>query len=176
MNMKKLITSVLFLITLFTKSTIVKADFDVVTSSATLKNTDGAGNSGDPRVAILGSFLESKGSPLVDFADEFVKYADMNNLDWRLVPSITGVESSFGKRIPQNSYNAYGWANGNFSFESWDNSISHVSKTLNEKYYNKGATNINKIARRYAPPSSSWAGKVKYFMKKIDPIPVTFDL
>jgi hypothetical protein len=75
-----------------------------------------------------------------------------------------------------NSYNAYGWAGGYYFFKSWTNSINHVSKSLREKYYNQGTTSIAMIARRYAPPSSTWARNVKWFMKKIDPVPATFSL
>jgi hypothetical protein len=130
----------------------------------------------DYRVVILRKYLESHNSPLSESSEHFVYWADKYELDWRMVPAISGVESTFGKNIPANSYNAYGWANGNYSFESWEDSIEVVSKTLREKYYNRGATTINQIARRYAPPSSTWAWKVTYFMEKIDPIPVDFDL
>ena len=130
----------------------------------------------DYRVGKLEAYLESQKSPLADYAEEFIEYADTYDLDWRLVPAITGVESSFGKRIPANSYNAYGWANGEYRFSSWEDSIEHVSMTLKTKYIDKGAPSINKIGKRYAPPSSTWAGKVKYFMGKIDKYPVYFQL
>lgn len=145
------------------------------TASAKLKLGTNA-YSFDYRVTNLEKFLSSYNSPLTDYAKDFVYFADENGLDYRLVPAITGVESTFGKHIPQNSYNAYGWANGNYSFESWEDSISTVSSTLKDKYIDGGATTINKIARIYAPPSTTWAGKVKYFMAKIDPVPVSFDI
>ncbi len=160
---------------LLTCPTYVRADVSMVSNSAELKRVE-VEYDFDERVNKLSAFLKDKKSPLTNHARQFVSEADKNGLDWRLVPSISGVESSFGKRIPFNSYNAYGWANGDFKFESWDESINIVSETLNKKYYKKGATDINKIARRYAPPSSTWAGNVKYFMNKIDPVPVQFDL
>jgi len=130
----------------------------------------------DYRVYNLENYLKSHNSPLAEYSQEFVAYADTYGLDYRLVPAITGVESTFGKRIPRNSYNAYGWANGEYRFTSWEDSISHVSATLRVKYMDKGAESINEIGRRYAPPSKTWAGKVKFFMDKIDPMLVTFDL
>jgi len=130
----------------------------------------------DYRVENLRKFLTKYNSPLAGYAQEFVIYADIYGLDYRIVPSITGVESTFGKRIPRNSYNAYGWANGEYRFSSWENSIEHVSMTLRTKYIDKGAPTVTKIARRYAPPSSTWAGKVKFFMTKIDPFPVSYDI
>jgi hypothetical protein len=172
---KKIFKLMIFLFIIFIHPSIVTAEVTMVSQSANL-NFEVENIQNDQRVIILTDYLVSKNSPLAEHADLFIKYADENNIDWRLVPAISGVESSFGIHIPANSYNAYGWANGEYNFKSWEDSIQVVSKALNEKYYNKGATNINRIAKRYAPPSSTWAGKVKFFMKKIDPIPVEFDL
>ena len=121
----------------------------------------------DKRVKRLAEFLQKENSPLADKAENFVKMADIYQLDWRLVPAITGVESSFGKQIPYLSYNAYGWANGTCKFSSWDESIETVSRTLAEKYLAKGLTTPEKIAPVYAPPSTTWAMKVKLFMSQI---------
>jgi len=122
----------------------------------------------DPRVEKLRAFFVKYNSPLVDSADEFVKYADQYNIDWRLVPAISGVESTFGKHMPKNSYNAYGWANGAYKFTSWDNSIQHVTMTLRTKYYDRGYDTLPEISRIYCPPNPLWWTKVKYFMDKID--------
>ena len=78
--------------------------------------------------------------------------------------------------MPKNSYNAYGWANGNYKFKSWENSIDIVSNTLRDKYLNKGALSIRQIARIYAPPSKTWANNVKFFINKIDPLPLEYTL
>jgi hypothetical protein len=122
----------------------------------------------DPRIVQLTEFLEFHRSPLATHAATFVKTADLYELpDWRLVPAISGVESGFGTHIPFNSYNAYGWANGTYAFENWDQSIELVTKTLKEKYINRGRDTVEKIAPVYAPPSITWAGKVRFFMRKI---------
>jgi hypothetical protein len=173
--MKELIFAITIITLFITSAASVSADFGVAGSSAQIK----AGRevpTNDYRVVALENFLNKYDSPLAPYAAYFIETADKYELDWRLVPAITGVESTFGKRIPYNSYNAYGWANGAYSFESWNESINVVTKTLREKYIDKGATTINEISRIYAPPSSTWAGKVKFFMKKIDPLPLTFTL
>jgi hypothetical protein len=133
--------------------------------SGVLKSTD---IQSDIRVEKLQAFLARYDSPLTPFAQDFVGLADKYQIDWRLVPAITGVESTFGKQIPYNSYNAYGWANGNYAFKSWEDSIIIVTKTLKEKYYNHGLDNPYKIGPVYAPPSKTWAGKVNFFMEKIE--------
>lgn len=173
-SMYKYITCIIVVIALFLGSVGISSA-ENESSSATLKTGSTDANF-DYRVAKLEKFLSSYNSPLTGYAKDFVYFADENGLDYRLVPAITGVESTFGKRIPKDSYNAYGWANGNYEFRSWQDSIATVSSTLKDKYVDNGATTINKIARIYAPPSTTWAGKVKYFMSKIDPVPVSFDI
>ena len=126
----------------------------------------------DPRVTKLHAYLEKNKSPLTDYADEFVKYADKYELDWRLLPAISGVESTFGKHIPFNSYNAYGWANGGYKFTSWEDSIEHVTMTLRTKYVDRGVDTLPEISRVYCPPNPLWWTKVKFFMDKIEATPV----
>ncbi len=130
----------------------------------------------DYRIYMLRKFLNKNNSPLTPYSADFIKLADYYGIDWRMVPAISGVESTFGKRIPQGSYNAYGWANGKYAFKSWPDSIDVVTKTLKTKYVDKGATSINKIARIYAPPSTTWGRNVKFFVGKISPLPLTFDI
>jgi hypothetical protein len=171
---KIILTIVAIYAILMIKADTASAETLVAETSAQLKGSQPAAS--DYRVQRLTEFFEKYDSPLANFAEDFVFLADKYDIDWRLVPAISGVESTFGKRIPYNSYNAYGWANGDYSFNSWEESIEIVSKTLREKYMDKGAVTINQIARRYAPPSSTWAGKVRFFLRKIEPFPVGFEL
>lgn len=123
----------------------------------------------DTRAQRLEAYLTSHKSPLAAYASVFVAKADEYELDWRLVAAISGVESTFGKKIPANSYNAYGWNGGRYYFKSWEDGIDTVSRTLKEKYADRwGANTVWEIAPYYAPPSKTWAGKVNYFMVKID--------
>src|SRR3972149_11598763 len=65
------------------------------------------------------TYLTSNGSPLAPYSREFIRIADKYGLDWKLLPAIAGVESTFGRFIPFGSYNAYGWHNGKYYFNSW---------------------------------------------------------
>lgn len=129
----------------------------------------------DERVVTLKNYLESKNSPLADYSFDLIYQADVYNLDWRLIPAISGVESSFGKRIPANSYNSYGWANGKYSFESWEDSIEKVAKALKEKYQDRGKNTVYEISPIYCPPNPAWGNKVKFFMEQIESYPLTYD-
>jgi len=124
----------------------------------------------DSRVKILESFLNKYSSPLAAYAKDFIDNADFYGLDWRLVASISGVESTFGKHIPYNSYNGWGWGiygNNVIYFSSWEEGIETVSKGLRINYINKWkATNVYEIGRIYAA-SPRWASNVNYFIEKI---------
>lgn len=174
--MQKIISATIVLVCLFVlKTDIVSADTYVVSQSAKIISESKEVKI-DYRVVILKKYLEGHKSPLANHAKTFILMADKYDLDWRLVPAISGVESTFGKKIPYNSFNAYGWANGTYRFNSWDESIEVVSKALREKYIDRGATTIDTIAIRYAPPSKTWAWKVKWFMNEINSLPLEFTL
>lgn len=125
----------------------------------------------DNRAAILRAFLEDYDSPLAPHAQTFVEEADKNNLDWKFVVSIAGVESWFGQRIPVNSYNGWGWGvygDNVKRFASWDEGIVTISTALRTDYMEKrGAKNIYDIGAIYAA-DPAWANKVMHFMNKIE--------
>lgn len=62
----------------------------------------------DPRLTRVRQFFDRCRSPLSEFAEDFIRAADENHLDWRLLPSISLVESGAGKRYAHN--NIFGWA------------------------------------------------------------------
>jgi len=172
MFVKITILSILFLLT---NAGNASAHTHIVSSSANLKRV-GVDDiyEFDIRILKLQMFLEKLESPMASHAEILIANADKYDLDWRLVAAIAGVESTFGKYMPENSFNAFGWANGLYKFASWEESIGIVSKTLRFNYVAKGATNIESIAKIYAPPSKTWADKVKYFIYQIDSSPVEF--
>lgn len=122
----------------------------------------------EEKVAILQSYLQKYNSPMVDNAQDFVDAAEQYELDWRLVASIAGVESTYGKHILPGSYNPFGWGGGRIHFDSWRDAIYTVSKGISEKYVKDGLDTPYKMQTRYAPPSTTWGGKVDFFMQKID--------
>jgi hypothetical protein len=121
----------------------------------------------DGRVVALRAFLEKHDSPLAPYAADFVASADAYDVDWRLLPAISGVESSFGKRLIPGSHNAYGWGGGYIYFRDWEEGIETVNRSLRRRYLDRGADTVDEIGPIYAE-ASDWASKVKYFMEKID--------
>ncbi|MCL5410005.1 MAG: hypothetical protein M1607_04065, partial [Patescibacteria group bacterium] len=126
----------------------------------------------DPRAIILQSYLAQYNSPLQYHAQDFVEAADANNIDWKLVAAISGVESTFGKQIPggyeqsSTSYNAWGWGvygTQALYFKSWKDGIYTVSAGLRNNYFNKGYTDPYSINKIYAA-SPTWGYRVSYFL------------
>ena len=127
----------------------------------------------DTRATRLRLFLESYDSPLASEAETFVAEADKNNLDWKLVAAIAGVESTFGKEIPAGSYNGWVWgiftgASDGVHFKNWADGIAQVSEGLRTNYINRGADNIYDIGWMYAANGNSWGTHVRYFIDKLE--------
>jgi hypothetical protein len=122
----------------------------------------------DTRADKLGAYLQSKGSPFADHAADFIAAADRFDLDWKLLPSISGVESGFGHALVPGSYNAWGWGGGYIRFASWTDAINTIAQSLREKYANHGLITPQEIGPVYAPPSYTWASNVQMYMNQIE--------
>lgn len=130
----------------------------------------------DKRAQILKDYLAKYNSPLEDSAQDFIDAADQYGLDWKLVVSIAGTESTFGRFIPgghdplYTSYNGWGWGvygDNSLGFKSWKEAIFTISKGLKEDYVDKGYTEPYSMNRKYAA-SKTWGSKVSYFMNDLD--------
>lgn len=130
----------------------------------------------DPRVLAMSKFLSAYHSPMTKSAETFVVEADKHGLDWRLLASISGVESAFGNITPKGSNNAWGWrgVNGNDAgwsmFASWDDAIIHITERFSRGY---GTTMTPfEIEPIYCPPcganpAHAWANGVTRFMLEL---------
>jgi len=88
----------------------------------------------DPRLRRLQEFFGQRDCPLRDAAADFLIAADRNDLDWRLLPSISIIESSGGKDYRNN--NVFGWDSCREGFTSVREGIHFVAGQLaNSKLY-----------------------------------------
>lgn len=115
----------------------------------------------------IAKVLQNYNSPLSNSVDSFLSTCVDYEFDCYLLPSIAGLESSFGKFVLLGSSNPFGWANGLMMFDSWDQAIVTVGKGLRNNYINKGAESVDEIAPIYAA-SQTWAPRVKYFMSQFE--------
>ncbi len=122
----------------------------------------------DLRARHIRNFLVKYNSPLIPYSKYIIDLADKYEIDWKLVVAISGVESTFCKAIPYNSYNCWGWKNGKHSFASYQDALEKVTSTLGNNYYRNRLNTPETIAPVYAPPSSTWAGNVRFFMNLLE--------
>jgi hypothetical protein len=119
----------------------------------------------DPRLESLNKFFQKGDCPAQDFSAEFLRVADQNNLDWRLLPSISIVESGGGREARNN--NLFGWDGGKAMFISVRAGIHDVAGRLgNSKLYRD--KDLDEILRIYNP-GANYPRAVKSVMRRISP-------
>lgn len=118
------------------------------------------------KTIIIKNVLERYNSPLVDSASDFVKTCFKYDLDCYLLPSIAGLESTFGKFILPSSYNPFGWGGGYIIFSSWSEAIDTVGRGLRENYLDKWHLDTVEAIGRVYSESPTWAVRVNWFINQ----------
>jgi hypothetical protein len=123
-----------------------------------------AGYQNDPRFHALRRFFGKAGCPAKAYSHVFLEAADDYDLDWRLLPSISFVESTGGKLAKNN--NLFGWNSGNARFSSPSAGIHAVGYTLanSRRYKDKKLDELLAIYN----PNAEYAVKVKSVMLRIE--------
>jgi hypothetical protein len=119
----------------------------------------------DPRLIRVRDYFIEKGSPAHLYAADFIHAADRNNLDWRLLPSISMIESGGGKAARNN--NIFGWDNCNQRFRTTREGIYRVASRLRHSPYYRNK-NVEQILRVYNP-NSDYCAKVTWVMQQLGP-------
>lgn len=117
----------------------------------------------DPRLSRLQKFFGDRDCPLRDSAKEFLIAADQNQLDWRLLPSISIIESSGGKDYTNN--NVFGWDSCKEKFSSVRAGIHYVAAQLGKSTRYKGKDIDSKL--QIYNPLPEYSQKVKAVMRAI---------
>jgi len=130
----------------------------------------------------IGSYLESKGSPLASSVPALLAASHRYRVDPRLIVAISGAETSFGKAGGgPKVFNAWGIGPGR-SYSSWADGYDSVAKLLREGYLNKGYNTIPKIQAHWAPIgagndpanlNSAWTRNVSTFYSELGGNPTT---
>lgn len=120
----------------------------------------------DPRLSALRQFFAKADCPALHYSREFLKAADLNKLDWRLLPSISYVESTGGKFARNN--NLFGWDSGKASFDTPTQAIEHVGYRLSHSSRYR-AKSVDTVLATYNP-DEEYAAKVKSVMRRIAPL------
>lgn len=120
----------------------------------------------DPRFETLTRFFHRLACPAEQYAAEFLIAADNNELDWRLLPSLSFVETAGGKDARNN--NLFGWDSGRAKFSSPTAGIHAVGYQLKHgrPYRNK---RLDRVLAAYNPATEEYAQTVKSVMRRISP-------
>ena len=119
----------------------------------------------DPRLTTLRDFFRKFACPAEKYSAAFLEAADQYELDWRLLPSISFVESTGGKSAPHN--NLFGWDSGRAHFPTATAGIHTVGYRLSHSdlYRDKS---LDGLLATYNP-NIEYAQKVKSVMRRISP-------
>jgi hypothetical protein len=128
-------------------------------------NTPAQDYSKDPRLTALRTFFQRAECPAVQYVREFLDAADRYALDWRLLPSISFVESTGGKAARNN--NLFGWDSGKAQFSSPSAGIHEVGYRLAYSALYKDK-DLDEVLTTYNP-DVEYARKVKSVMRRIAP-------
>jgi len=115
------------------------------------------------RFEAVRGFFEKAGCPATEYSQTFIEAADGYGLDWRLLPSISFVESTGGKAAPYN--NIFGWDNGRSRFASPKSAIWGVAYQLSRSALYRDKS-LNELLAIYNP-DPQYAAKVKGVMRQI---------
>lgn len=119
----------------------------------------------DPRLPLLQAFFRDANSPLHALAVDFLEAADHNGLDWRLLPSISMVETGCGRTAV--GKNLFGWDSGRKQFASFRDAIQWVASRLGNSKLYRGKDLVQILATYNARPK--YAGLVRSVMKQLGP-------
>lgn len=129
---------------------------------------------GDARPELVANFLQRYDSPLKPydhFGEVFVKIADVNHIDFRLLPAIAMQESNLCKTIPPESYNCLGFGiheRGTLTFPNFEANFARAAKELKKNYIDIGLVTPEQIMKKYTPSSNgSWAESVNQWMAEM---------
>lgn len=117
----------------------------------------------DLRLVRLREFFRAYDCPMSRFTEDFIRAADENALDWRLLPSISFVESGGGKDYTNN--NVFGWGSCKQRFPSVRAGIHIVAAKLATSRLYKDK-DLDTILRTYNP-KEEYSMRVKSVMKSI---------
>jgi len=127
----------------------------------------------DARSEIIRQYLNKYSSPLEPYSNLIVDLSDQYNLDYRWLVAIAQQESSLCHRIPENSFNCWGWGiygDKVTRFDSFEDALRRIAPQFT-KIFLKGEPNRDpaEVMKTYTPPSDgSWAAGVSTFFDNLE--------
>ena len=125
------------------------------------------------KAEFIDNYFKSHDAPLEGYGMKFVLEAEINEIDWRLLPAIAMIESTGGKQACKRVPNSvFGYGSCKLSFKSIDESIEIVTKSIaghnpkTARHYD-GKTTFQ-VLRTYNSVIPTYSQKVVRIMKTIN--------
>lgn len=141
------------------------------------ENTDNQQYERQKKAEKIDAYFRRHDLPLAGYGMTFVLEAEKNNIDYRLVPTIMMLESTGGKHpCPNDIHNTAGWASCRVTFDSYEEAIAVISKSLggNEPktahYYDN--KDLDGILKSYNSVNPKYNALAKAVMTKIENVEV----
>lgn len=134
----------------------------------------------DARAEMLRQYLDKYDSPLAPHSNLIVELADQNEFDYRWMVAIAQQESNLCKKIPQNSYNCWGWgiypdpSNPEVlkvtRFDSYEDALRRIAPQFKKIFIGDAShKDPSLVMKKYTPPSDgSWAFGVNQFFSEME--------
>lgn len=126
----------------------------------------------DARPVILKKYLEKYKSPLLPYADLIFQLSKDYGYEYYWIVAIAQQESNLCKKIPDDSYNCWGYGihkKGTLKFDNYELSIRSYAEYLKREYFDKGLNTPELIMKKYCPSSNgSWAKGVQQFIDEME--------
>ena len=121
----------------------------------------------DARWILIRQFFEKNNAPADEYAKDFLIAADQNGLDWRLLPSLSLIESGGGKSARNN--NIFGWGNCKVRFRTTREGIYQVASRLKNSILYKGKGSVDEMLWTYNP-RQEYVQQVIAVMNRLGPV------
>lgn len=125
----------------------------------------------DARPMLIKKYLEKYNSPLAPYSDLIFELSENYGYEYYWIVAIAQQESNLCKKIPDDSYNCWGYGihkKGTLRFENYELAIRSYAEYLKREYFDKGLNTSELIMRKYCPSSNgSWAAGVNQFIEEL---------
>jgi hypothetical protein len=126
----------------------------------------------DARPLLIKKYLAKYQSPLLPYSDLIFKLSQTYGFDYFWIIAIAQQESNLCKKIPDNSFNCWGYginSAGTLKFDNYELALKSFAEYLKREYFDKGLNTPELMMTKYCPHSNgSWAFGVNKFINEIE--------
>lgn len=123
----------------------------------------------------IDAYFRDRNMPLEGYGMKMVQVAEENNIDWRLLPAISVIETTGGKNIcksKEGANNPFGYGSCKIAFDNINESIEIVGKNLGGNnprtaYFYKGK-DLDGVLKSYNSVIPTYNKKIRSVMERIE--------